>query len=70
MADWTYSLTLCVRVFDEKALREAAARKAEEHNLGYDYWMNKEPSVSDDLVMLLDPGMSPDGCEILDSRVD
>lgn len=58
-------------VFNEAALRRAARARALEDGLGEQEWASMRSSVSDDLVMLLDPGLvAGAGFEILQSACD
>jgi hypothetical protein len=73
-----YALTLNIRVYDRKALFEAALK----HAVSVDKLAEPDARalLSDDgeddgvdvfacLRMVIDPGVSPDGCEIQDSEV-
>lgn len=75
----TYNLTLTVRVYDTAALAAAAIK----HAMTVDGMSEAEAretlaDISEDdgidvgacLQMLLDPGVSPDGCSIQESSVD
>lgn len=63
----TYSVTLDVEVFDPIALRAAAKAEALK-GMSAEDWEELRNSnfspISADLHMLLDPGVSPPGCEI------
>jgi len=58
-------------VFDEDALARAAKARAREDGLNDEVWASMRSSISDDLVMLLDPGLIADaGFEILQSTCE
>ncbi|BEP57135.1 MULTISPECIES: hypothetical protein [unclassified Variovorax] len=58
-------------VFDEDALRRSAQRRAREEGLDDEVWTSMRSGISDDLVMLLDPGLIADaGFEILQSTCE
>lgn len=58
-------------VFDEKALAGAARGRAREDGLDDEVWASMRSGISDDLVMLLDPGLVADaGFEILQSTCE
>ncbi|QFZ81869.1 hypothetical protein ABL840_04775 [Variovorax sp. NFACC27] len=55
-------------VFDEEALERAARARAREDGLSDEVWASMRSGMTDDLVMLLDPGLIADaGFEILQS---
>ncbi|MFS2162572.1 hypothetical protein [Variovorax sp. Varisp62] len=58
-------------VFDEEALGRAAKVRAREDGLSDEAWTSMRSGMSDDLVMLLDPGLMADaGFEILQSTCE
>ncbi len=58
-------------VFDEEALAGAARVRAREDGLDDEVWASMRSGISDDLVMLLDPGLVADaGFEILQSTCE
>ena len=58
-------------VFDEEALAGAARLRAREDGLDDEAWASMRSGISDDLVMLLDPGLIADaGFEILQSTCE
>ena len=58
-------------VFDEEALAGAARVRAREDGLDDEAWASMRSGISDDLVMLLDPGLIADaGFEILQSTCE
>ncbi|MCY1207048.1 hypothetical protein BKP43_38680 [Variovorax boronicumulans] len=58
-------------VFDEEALARAAKVRAREDGLNDEVWASMRSGISDDLVMLLDPGLIADaGFEILQSTCE
>ncbi|MNK17673.1 hypothetical protein D3C87_358660 [compost metagenome] len=58
-------------VFDEEALARAAKARAREDGLNDEVWASMRSGISDDLVMLLDPGLIADaGFEILQSTCE
>jgi hypothetical protein len=58
-------------VFDEEALRHAARARARQDGLSEVVWASMRSSPSDDLVMLLDPGLvAGAGFEILQSTCE
>jgi len=58
-------------VFDEEALAGAARVRAREDGLDDEAWASMRSGISDDLVMLLDPGLVADaGFEILQSTCE
>ncbi|ATA52847.1 hypothetical protein [Variovorax boronicumulans] len=58
-------------VFDEEALRRSAQCRAREDGLDDEVWASMRSGISDDLVMLLDPGLIADaGFEILQSTCE
>lgn len=71
-------MDICVSIYltvrDEQAFRQAAHDRALED--GLDETMAKQhlnaaaSSLRDCEIMLLDPGVSPKGCEILDSTAE
>jgi hypothetical protein len=73
MSGLTYPFTLWVRVTDPERLLEAALAHPDAIEAGHtrdDYLSEEgEIKVPECLVMLFDPGVSPPGCEILDSGV-
>ena len=57
--------------FDEDALRRAAMARAGEDGLSDEAWASMRSSISDDLIMLLDPGLVADaGFEIIQSTCE
>lgn len=67
----SYQFSIDIEVVDERALYEAACLKARDDGLDCEeLGTPEEPSVRDCLIMLLDPGTSPPGCEIQDSYVN
>ena len=55
-------------VFDEEALGRAAKARAREDGLSDEVWASMRSGMTDDLVMLLDPGLIADaGFGILQS---
>jgi hypothetical protein len=68
----TYEVTLVVTVHDETALAGAAAEVAERSMTAEEWAAMRQDggaAVENDLLMLLDPGVSPDGIEIEESSV-
>lgn len=71
-----YNLTLHVKVTNEALLYEAAKRQAIKDGIApadVDHYLKMDGGaicVRDCLRMLLDPGASPDGVEILDTTVE
>ena len=63
-----YEFSLYVRVTDPEALKVAA--KASWETEGNEPWDDDEWPIQNCLRQLLDPGMSPPGCEILDSTCE
>lgn len=65
------SVTVFLRVYDEKQFREAAYDRAIEDGLdeasAAQYKDQEEKSLSECAQMFIDPGISPSGAEILDS---
>lgn len=58
-------------VFDEEALARAARTRALKDGLSEAEWASMRSGLSDDLVMLLDPGLIADaGFEILQSTCE
>lgn len=58
-------------VFDEDALGRAATARAREDGLSDEVWASMRSGMTDDLVMLLDPGLIADaGFEILQSTCE
>lgn len=58
-------------VFDEEALGHAAKARAREDGLSDEVWASMRSGISDDLIMLLDPGLVADaGFEILQSTCE
>jgi len=58
-------------VFDEEALARAAKVRAREDGLDDEVWASIRSGISDDLVMLLDPGLVADaGFEIIQSTCE
>lgn len=58
-------------VFDEEALAGAARVRARDDGLDDEAWASMRSGISDDLVMLLDPGLVADaGFEILQSACE
>ncbi|MCY1543849.1 hypothetical protein D9M68_796830 [compost metagenome] len=58
-------------VFDEEALAGAARVRAREDGLDDEVWASMRSGISDDLVMLLDPGLIADaGFEIIQSTCE
>ncbi|WP_099790698.1 hypothetical protein [Variovorax sp. 54] len=58
-------------VFDEDALARAAQTRAREDGLDDAVWTSMRSGMSDDLIMLLDPGLVADaGFEILQSTCE
>lgn len=67
----TLVFTAELAVFDEKALAQAAKTRALEDGLSEAEWASMRTGLSDDLVMLLDPGLITDaGFEILQSTCE
>lgn len=69
-----YDIVISVRVHDKKALYDAAKERAILDGIGRvemsDYiGTRRKPDVGGCLQMLLDPGISPDGCDIQQSSV-
>ena len=66
------SVTIHLRVWDEKAFRKAAYEQALKEGVGEGfaslYKKKGEMSLSECASMIFDPGMGPDGCEILESE--
>jgi len=66
-------LVFCIElaVFDEEALGQAAKARAREDGLSDEAWESMRSGISDDLIMLLDPGLVADaGFEILQSACE
>ncbi|MGJ7570916.1 hypothetical protein ACSFBX_10315 [Variovorax sp. RB2P76] len=58
-------------VFDEDALARAAKTRAHDDGLDDEVWASMRSGMSDDLIMLLDPGLVADaGFEILQSTCE
>ncbi|EJL72246.1 hypothetical protein PMI12_03987 [Variovorax sp. CF313] len=58
-------------VFDKDALARAAQVRAREDGLDDEAWASMRSGISDDLVMLLDPGLVTDaGFEIIQSTCE
>ncbi|MDP9881099.1 hypothetical protein J2W25_005173 [Variovorax boronicumulans] len=58
-------------VFDEEALRSSAECRARKDGLNDEAWASMRSGMSDDLIMLLDPGLVADaGFEILQSTCE
>lgn len=58
-------------VFDEDALARAARARAHDDGLDDAVWASMRSGMSDDLIMLLDPGLVADaGFEILQSTCE
>lgn len=67
----TYSCCIWVQVWDPELLRQAAVAHPDNSDIGDDFLgEDGEILVDDCLVMLLDPGVSPPGCEILESTAE
>jgi len=67
----TLVFTAELAVFDEEALARAAKARALEDGLSEGEWASMRSGLSDDLVMLLDPGLIADaGFEILQSTCE
>ncbi|MEY2152333.1 hypothetical protein AB7849_15615 [Rhodanobacter sp. 115] len=67
-------ISICLTVHDESAFREAARDRALEDGLGDEtanaYLDEEQHSLGQCAIMLLDPGVSPNGCQIIDSTAD
>jgi hypothetical protein len=67
-----YQITLDVDVYDKAKLREAAKAEALK-TMSAEDWEDLRASnldgIAADIHMLLDPGVSPDGCEIENGEV-
>lgn len=74
MATIPAEFSLHLNIYDKKALAKAAAARAVRDGAFpsiSDYLSEHgEDDVSSHVRMLLDPGASPDGCEILDSHCE
>lgn len=58
-------------VFDEEALGHAAQARARQDGLSDEVWASMRSGMTDDLIMLLDPGLIADaGFEILQSTCE
>jgi hypothetical protein len=72
--DKEISVTIYLRVHDEEAFRRAARDRALEDGVDEskceDFLKASEKSLGECAIMLFDPGMSPDGADILDSVSD
>lgn len=70
----TYVLTITIRVTDPAALLAAATSHYINENDGQQPEgftdEDGEPIISACLIQLFDPGISPNGCEILDSACE
>ncbi|MGH8159259.1 MAG: hypothetical protein ACREPQ_14155 [Rhodanobacter sp.] len=70
----TLAVTLLIEIGDEVAFRQAAHDRALTDNLCDDeaatYLDIEETSLGQCAVMLLDPGVSPPGCSIVDSSTE
>jgi hypothetical protein len=67
----TLVFTAKLTVFDEEALHRAAGARARADGLSEEVWASMRSGISDDLVMLLDPGLIADaGFEILQSTCE
>lgn len=70
----TYSVTIDVDVHDKRALYREARAKAKFDGLGSNLadllGTAKKPDIGACLIMILDPGSSPDGTSIVESRVE
>jgi len=64
-------LTIELAVFDEQALEHAAKARASEDGLKDEVWASLRSGMSDDLIMLLDPGLvAGAGFEIIQSTCE
>jgi len=74
MTSEPYAVTITVDVFDRLALYRAAMRRAVADGVSLADYLSMRRTGGDrtavDLVMLLDPGISPAGCQIQDSRAE
>lgn len=66
----SYTVTIHIDVWDRKALRLAAEAQAVKEGYALADWRKERKSISDDLIMVLDPGLSPDGTGIQETTVD
>lgn len=68
----TYQVTIEVQVSDAGELRRAALERALADGITASDWRKtrRERGPGADLVMLLDPGISPPGTEIMDSTAE
>ena len=71
MTSEPYAVTIAVDVFDRLVLSRAAMRRAVADGVSLADYLSMRRSGGDriaaDLIMLLDPGVSPAGCQIQDS---
>lgn len=74
MSDTSYTFTLYLSVHDETALRKAAETRALDDGMtpeeAAEYLDEAKQSITDCIVMLFDPGESPDGCQIEQSSAE
>lgn len=70
----THTVKLAVEVWDRRALFLAAMKKTMAEGTSrkdyLDMRKDEEDKIKFDLTMLLDPGMSPNGTEIIESSVE
>lgn len=70
----THTVTIAVEVWDRRALFHAAMKKTIAEGTSRNDYLAQRRDESDkiafDLTMLLDPGMSPSGTEIIESSVE
>ena len=66
----TYAVTIYVEVTDTQALKKAAECRAVADGVTLKDWRKSRGGPQDDLRMLLDPGVSPDGTSIYDSTCE
>lgn len=68
------TISIDIEVTSEADFRQAARDKALEDGLGDEdaalYLDDDEKSLGDCAVMLFDPGVSPNGCSIIQSHAD
>lgn len=71
MSRRTFLFTAEIEIQDESTLRRAAAEQAREDGLSDEDWEDMRDGLSDDILMLLDPGaMHGAGIEIGHSQCE
>jgi hypothetical protein len=67
---FTVRFTLDVDVHNPSAVKRLAEARAVEEGVSLTDWRKSRRGTGDDLIMLLDPGESPEGTSILGSSAD